>query len=591
MLEAVQLSRQVTPRVGDPKSLLDSVGFICPAGQVTLIAGAPGSGKHSLLEVLAGVRRQDQGVLLWHGRDLAKEPLRPNEFGFVPADSDSLHAELTVRETLADALRLRLRGLAPAALAERAARLLALCGLETVPQERVAALNAVQRRRLLLAVELSSDPALVLCDDFTRGMDAKAERELVALLKMIAREVPGRVVINVTTSLSQLPAYDSVLVLYQGGVSFHGPARAIPHYFTIKSVEDLYPRLAMRPASRWSESWNRHRDSYYDAFKLTAVSRRPGNGDGERIRLPVGDDENDTPPAEDDAPAEKEPADTAPPPPLPGPGLATQIALLARRRWTLLRRRQREWRSHLLMFFGLPALTVLMIWPNKPFLAALREGGTPAPDTLWPAAFTCLMAVVVQVLAIIFMAARNGGREIAGERAVIDRERLAGVSPLAVLAGKAAFLAPLVLAQCLWLGLCVEMFIGALPGPSGPRLLLLLLTGAAFTSLCLGLSARARNAERGHALALLLAYAQVLLCGALLGMPRVLGGLIHPFVTAYYGWSGIVDGMAGHAVFPAISTLLRTWFATPALAMSALVLHLLVGLALAFSGLRKKRLP
>ncbi len=599
MLEAVQLSRQATPRDGDPQALLDAVGFSCPVSQVTLIVGAPGSGKHSLLEVLAGVRRQDQGVLLLHGRDLDNEPLHPNELGFVPATTDSLHGNLTARETLASALLLRAGGLAPDETAGRIANLLALCGLETATNERVNHLSAIQRRRLLLAAALVSDPVLVLCDDFTNGMDAKSERELVALLKLIATDLPGRVVLNVTASLSQLPAYDTTIVLHQGHVCFHGPARAIPHYFTIKSVEDLYPRLAMRPAQRWGDSWARHRDSYYEAFKIsgstektipTAEDGAPDSDDPDRIRLPATQDaesEPDTPPA-----GEK---DSAPvlPPPLPRAGLAAQATLLVRRRWTLLRRSRREWRLQALMFFGLPMLAVLMIWPNKGHLAAAlgKDASALPPEILWPAAYTCLMAAFIQVFMVVFMSVRNGAREIARERAAIDWERLGGVSPLAVLVGKIAFLGPLILAQSLWLGLCVEMFIGPLPGATGPRLILLLLTGAAFTSLCLGISAHARAAERAHALCLLLTCAQVLLGGALLGMPRVLGGIIHPFVTAYYGWSGIVDGMSAHPVFPAITALLRTWFATPSLAMSALAIHAIAGLALAYAGLRKRRLP
>ncbi len=601
MLEAVQLSRQVTPRIGDPKALLESVSFVCPAGQVTLLAGPPGSGKHSLLEVLAGVHAQDQGTLLLHGRDLGKNGTHPNETGLVPAASDSLHEQLTVRETLAGALLLRVRVPSGAELGERVAHLLALCGLETVAKERVSSLSAIQKRRLLLAVALVSDPVLVLCDDFTRDMDAKAERELVALLKMIATAVPGRVVVNVSAALSQLPAYDSVIVLHQGQVCFHGPARAISHYFTIKSVEDLYPRLAMRPASRWGDSWSRHRDSYYDAFKIHSSQSLSGNAGEQRIQLPAGEDPSEglgaSPPegAKDStegqgaaSPAD-EPETVAPP--LPRAGCASQIALLTRRRWTLFQRRRKEWRAQVLSFFGLPALTVLMVWPNKKFLDAALGGARVPPDTLWPAAYTCLTAVVVQVLMIVFMAARNGAREIAGERAAIDRERIAGVSPLAVLTAKIAFLGPLILAQSLWLGVSMEMFIGTLPGSVGTRLLLLALTGAAFTSLCLAISARARSAERAHALSLMLAYSQVLLSGALLGMPRVLGSLIHPFVTAYYGWSGIVDGMSGHAVFTPITTLLRTWFANPALAAGALLAHLAAGLVLAYIGLRQRRLP
>ena len=602
MLETLSLSRQATsPARSTP--VLDTVSFAAPAGQVTLVVGPPGAGKRVLLDVLSGITPQDQGSILLHGRDLARQPLQPNEFALVlPAATDALAPALTVRETLTAALLLRVGGLSADAIATRIARITGLCGLETIAKERVSQLSPVQYRRLLLATSLVSDPILLLTHDFTQNIDAKSERELLALLKVIATDIPGRVVLNVTSSLTQLPAYDSVVVLHEGHVCFHGPARAIPHYFTIKALEDLYPRLAMRPAPRWGESWGRHRDSYYSAFKIgsAAATASPDNT-APRIRLPEPPaEENDDSPLGADAPPDLAAESAASPPlkegtaaaPLPQASLATQVSLLTKRRWTLLRRTPREWHPHTFLGFGLPLLALLLIWPNKGFIAPILEGKASAlpTDQLWPAAFTCLMIAFLQTLIVIFHAVRDGAREIARERPQIERERLAGVSPFAVLLSKAAFLGPLILGQTLWLGLFLEIFSGGLPGPLGVRLGLLLLTGIAFLSLCLAISAHARSAERAHSQCLSLALAQVLLSGALLGLPRVLGSAIHPFITSYYGWSGILNSLSGLPVHEAAGALVRTAFASPGLAALGLSLHTVIGLLAAYYGLRRRAL-
>lgn len=598
MLDAYNLTRSLDTKAGDPRSILDNVSFSAPASQVTLIVGAPGSGKRSLLEVLSCVHPVNQGLITLHERDLSRKPLHPNELSVVTTkDRATLPSALSTRETLASALMLRVGGLSPDAIASRSAHLLALCGLETVATELVGNLSLVQFRRLLLAVNLVSDPLLVLCEDFTHDIDAKSERELVALLKLVATDIPGRIVINLTVALSQLPAYDTVIVLHQGHVCFHGPARAIPHYFTIKSVEDLYPRLAMRPAARWGESWSRHRDSYYDAFKIGATPEdlaaaldddASEPSEPERIRLP-SQAEAETPSAADSV---ANPAIAKPSPPLPNPTLLTQTALLVKRRWTLLRRSKSEWRLQILLFSLLPVLAVLLIWPNKSFLAsALTAKSSPLPpESLWPAAYTCLMAAFVQILIVIYFAVRSSSREIARERGLIDRERLGGVRSSALLLSKIVFLFPIVAGQALWLGLFVEMLTGGLPGPLWLRLTLPILTGLGFTSLCLAISAHARSTERAHSRCLTLAFAQVLLAGALLGMPRVLGGVLQPFVTAYFGWSGIIAGMAPHPIHEAVGTLVRTSLASPSFALSALALHILIGLVITGLGLRKPRL-
>jgi len=608
MLELLQISRRLPLRGTEPQPVLDSVHFAAPISQVTAIVGAPSSGKTSLLEVITRTRPQDQGAILLHGRDLARQPLHPNEFAFVSANAETFPDLLSVREVLTGALLLRTGSLSMDAVVAKTAHLTALCGLETVAKDRVCKLSSVQRRRLQLATALVSDPILVLCQDFTNGLDAKSERELVALLKIIAIDIPNRIVINATPSLAHLPAYDTVIVLHEGQVCFHGPARAIAHYFTIKSVEDLYPRLTMRPASRWAESWARHRDSYYKAFKIQDAPANlgsasdadiPNPAEPDRIRLPKAPptetltDEDATSTASSAAAKSDEELIPSNQQVLPKAPVLTQVQLLVRRRWTLLRRSKREWRLQTLLFLGLPLLAVLLIWPNRPLLQAAmgKEAASLPPATLWPAAFTCMMASFVQILLVIFMSVRNGAKEIASERHLYATERLAGVGPFTYLIAKLTFLTPLILWQTLWLGLFVEIAIGGQPGPTWVRLTMLMLTGFAFTSLCLAISARSRNKERAQSLCLLLAFAQVLLSGALLGLPRVLGGALQPFLTAYYGWAGIVESLHNHPVWDPINALVRTWFAPVSLALPVLIVHTLIGLTLSYVALRRRRLP
>ena len=72
-----------------------------------------------------------------------------------------------------------------------------------------------QKRPLGLALELVSNPTLLLCDEVTSGLDPKAEREIVHLMHGLAQH-EKRVVINVTHSLSNLELYDTVLVIVPG---------------------------------------------------------------------------------------------------------------------------------------------------------------------------------------------------------------------------------------------------------------------------------------------------------------------------------------------------------------------------------------
>ncbi|MCX6855907.1 MAG: ABC transporter permease, partial [Verrucomicrobia bacterium] len=510
-------------------------------------------------------------------------PPQANSIGHVPANDDCLNELLTVRETIMSALLLRVADQTAEERVSRSSHILVGVGLETVAPHRVAQLSLPQKRRLKLALALVSDAPLVLCDGFTDGLDVKSEQELTALLKFVVSDQVGRVVIHATQTLGNISSYDTVVILHEGYVCFHGPARAVAHYFSIITIEELYPRLAKRPADRWGDSWSRHRESYYEAFKLGDL----GKSQEERPEEESIDADAPTQPIEPKKSQDK-PAEEIVYPAAPAlPSTLTQAGHLMKRRWTLLRRNQQEWTQHLGMLILSPLLAMLLLAPNTVFLSSIKNESI-TPEDLWPAAYTCSMTLFIQILLMLIMSVRNGAREIAGERPLFERERLGGLRTSAYLIGKLGFLIPIVLAQGLTLGLFLSLTGGSLPGNGSARLLLLMLTGIAFTSICLGLSARSSSAARAQNHAWMLLVINVLLCGALLGFPRLLGGILQPLITAYYGWSGSVDTLHHTVVFEPLTKLVRTWFATPSGAMIALLCHALAGMALTISGLRRR---
>lgn len=586
MLELIRLSRVVKRPRQEALKVLDEISFALPKGHLMAVVGATGSGKSTLLDILAGIQQPSAGGVRFQGRDTVRYPIHANHIGHVPAADDVLNDVLTVRESVMSALLLRVAGLSKDEQVDRASHLLVGVGLETVATHPVGTLPLPQRRRLKLALALVSDPALVVCDEFTDGLDVKSEREMAALLKFIASDHPARVVIHATQTLGNLSAYDTVVILHEGHVCFHGPARAVTHYFSITSIDELYPRLAKRPAERWGDSWSRHRDSYYEAFKL--------GSEGSSLSAPTDEEETPTSLKGSAAAAEisSDPETQTEPAHLPSaaqPALSAQVKHLIQRRWTTLRRSRREWITQLSLLLAAPLLAMLLILPNLHFIQDALKTASPAPEILWPAAYSFSMAWFIQVFLIILLAARNGAREIAGERGLLERELTGGLSAKAYVLGKLGFLVPLVLAQSFTLGLFIEIVTGGLPGYMMPRLILLSLTGLAFTALSLGLSARSRDVDRAQSRAWMLAVVNVLLAGALLGFPRILGGVLQPLVTAYYGWSGGVETVQDTVLFAPITQFVRTWFATPSLAIFALLAHAAVGVVVTLTSLRVRR--
>lgn len=329
----------------------------------------------------------------------------------------------------------------------------------------------------------------------------------------------------------------------------------------------------------------KHRDAYYAAFKLgsdaknlSAAEEDPGDED--RTILMKQTDE----PAEE----KKKTADLDVRPIIPLPGSFSQAQHLLKRRWTVLRRTPREWVTHGSLLVGMPLVAMLLLLPNLKLIKEVHAGATKA-EVVWPAAHAVSMIVLLQVLLLMFMAVRLGAREIASRRAVFERERIGGVTSGGWLLGSLLFLMPIILIQSLWMEMFLEIISGGLPGTQAAKLLLPALSGVAFASLSLGISANSSTKERAHSACLTLLGINVLLSGALLGLPQALGHVVHPFITAHYGWSGIIDSLKGTAYFAPIDQLVKTWFASSSLAMIMLGVHFVVGVALAFVGLGRRR--
>jgi hypothetical protein len=413
----------------------------------------------------------------------------------------------------------------------------------------------------------------------------RSEREMEALLKLATNDQPGRIIIHATDSLSNLAAYDTVVVLHEGYVAYHGPAKALPHYFTVPTYDEVYSRLAKRPAQRWGDSWMRHRDSYYAAFKLGSTGEELAaaeeeDGDTEQTVLAKQKAR------EESGESAEKAAEPETRPVLPLPGLFAQATHLIQRRWSLLRRSKREWIVHIGLLVGAPVLAWLLV---QPALGHFKELGTATEGAaLMPAAHTTSAVYLLQILLVLFMALRLGAREIAARRPTYERERISGVRPGAMLLSTLLFVLPIVLLQSFWMGVFLEMVTGGLPGHGGLRLLLPALSGVAFAALCLGISAHCNSAERAHSLCLTLLCVNVALCGGILGLPKMVGHLVHPFITAHYGWSGILDSLHDDKMFAPLTTLVKTWFATPSIAVGMLGVHFLVGLVLVIMGLKRR---
>jgi len=198
---------------------LKGVDAVFPAGRVTAVVGPSGSGKSSLLRILACVDRPTAGSVRVGDLDVAalgargRRRVRRRQVGYVfQRPGDNLLPYLTAREQLD--LAARLRGGQRAGEAER---LLAALGLEHRAGHRPEQLSGGEQQRLAFAAAVIGGPALVVADEPTAELDSEAgERLMRAVLGL--REQGTSLVLSshdpVVTG-----AVDGILRLHDGEVA------------------------------------------------------------------------------------------------------------------------------------------------------------------------------------------------------------------------------------------------------------------------------------------------------------------------------------------------------------------------------------
>jgi ABC-type multidrug transport system ATPase subunit len=570
---------------GDEVNLVDRVSIRVPRGHFMAIVGPSGCGKTTLLKTIAGLNAESAGTLQWNGKSLSDgHDFEPSEIGYVPQFSIA-YDPLTVDESIEAATRLRVRTTGSADLDARIDRALEETGLAAIADRPVKVLSGGQKRRLGLAMELVSDPKILLCDEVTSGLDPRSEREIVKLLHELSRK-EGRIVLSVTHSLAHLELYDSILVLHEGRVAFHGPPDMLTHYFSVKDTEEVYPRLATQPSDRWQSSWAKHREAYYEKIeKLRAKFIREGELHIPEAKLVVDDDpENPKEQDQDDEDAVRT------------PGVISQFATLLSRRWRIFFRDRGQVFLQLAIMLCFPVLVSLFSdKANVPIrslsdmrqndvMAELAEQQSVRQDTM--KAGSALSGIIMfQVVLLGLMGSNNSAREIAGERLIYEKEKFGGLSPTAYLASKVAFLSCLVVAQSLWMAVFVNIF-SPFDGSFGQHAAFLLLCNGAMTAVCLGISAMMKTAEQASLLSIYLVGFQLPLSGAVLALPEKIEAITRPFISAYWAWSGSVEALATTRNL-AVKSVISTSITPQQMCFFLLGLHIAVGLLISWFGAKR----
>jgi ABC-type multidrug transport system ATPase subunit len=253
-----QLKRLVPKKRPQTVNILNDLSFYARPGEMTLILGAPGCGKSSLLKLLANRLRAGkvEGSLTFNGT-VPKRKHYHRDVAFIQQE-DVHMATLTVEETLRFSADCQMpAGVSSKVKAERVEAILQLLGLKhradtVVGDALLRGVSGGEKKRVTVGIEWTKSPGVWLFDEPTTGLDSSASFDVMRALRTIVNMGGTGLVALLQPSYETFHLFDNIMIVTKGEIAYLGKRSDALGYFErlgYKCRSSLNPAEFLRTSS------------------------------------------------------------------------------------------------------------------------------------------------------------------------------------------------------------------------------------------------------------------------------------------------------------------------------------------------------
>ena len=219
---------------------VNGVSLEVPDGVVTGMLGPNGAGKTTTIRAMTGLVALDSGRVEVDGIDVARQPIPARaRLGVVP-ETVGVYDHLTIREHIAYSAELQ--GVARPSIASRTNDVLAQLDLSGLADRRAAGLSMGERRRLSLARALVHQPANLVFDEPTNGLDVMSARTVRKDIRRLAES--GRAILVSSHVMPEVAALcDRVIVMARGTIAASGTPQELLQQTGCANLEDAFVHI------------------------------------------------------------------------------------------------------------------------------------------------------------------------------------------------------------------------------------------------------------------------------------------------------------------------------------------------------------
>lgn len=240
MIEALHLTKTFRDKKRGEIRAADDISFRVSSGQIYGLLGANGAGKTTTLRLLATLLKPTGGSATVAGFDVAREPEKVRaQVGFLAA-STALYGRLTAREMIV--YFGKLNGLADAEIRARTQRIADELAMHDFLDRRCDTFSTGMKQKTSIARTLIHDPAVMIFDEPTLGLDVMTARAIVKFVRECRNR--GKTVIYSTHVMSEVEKLcDTIGIIHGGKLMAEGTLAGLRATSGEQDMEEIFVKI------------------------------------------------------------------------------------------------------------------------------------------------------------------------------------------------------------------------------------------------------------------------------------------------------------------------------------------------------------